>query len=156
MDFSEELAKYLSNTADVTAIVGSGAHAKVFDHTARERVSFPLLVIDEQGGVASTHLAGTTGLARGDYTIWAMGETVKEATDLWDAVRRNLETFGPAIMNPDTSPMPDPNIGTMVHSCTLVGWRDRGFFQRQDASQGEIYYVSITFEIWHEVPAVEV
>ena len=157
MDFSQELATYLTTVTDVTAIVGSSKHGRVFDHVMRQGIAFPALVIDEQGGVASEHLLGTTGLARGDYVIWAMGETVKETTDLWSAVRRHLQTFGPAIMNPDTAPNPDPNVGTMVHAVTLdAAWRDRGFFPRQDASQREIYYSSSRYQIWHEVPPVEV
>lgn len=154
MDFSEELQTYLSGVLNVTSLVGSGPHSRIFDHFIRQGIALPAIVVDEQGGVASEHLTGTTGLARGDYLIWSMGATVKEATDLWSAVRRNLQTFGPAIMNFDAM---DPTQGVMVHAVTLdTAWRDRGLFSPQDDSQAHVYYASSRFAIWHNVPAVEV
>lgn len=148
MSMTKDLSEYLAAQADVHSIIGSGDHAKIFDSIARESVPMPLIVVDESGGASSEHLSGTSGLAQGTYMITCYGLTVPEAEDLWERVRVNLQTFGPAEMN---APQ-----GTWVHGVHMTAYRDRGYHQPQDASQRWIYYLASTYDIWHNIPLEKV
>jgi hypothetical protein len=144
-DLTADLEAYLIGVAGISAKIGAGTAARMFHHVAKEAVSLPFAVIEEQGGVIPETLGGTGDIARGDYVVVAYDDAIADVTALWEAIRINLQSFGPAAMNS----------GTWVHSVNVdTGYRDRGSFVQQDGSQRVIYFAASRFSIWHNVTAV--
>jgi hypothetical protein len=144
-EIAQDLITFLSQDTGVSAIIGAGDHSRLFDHIARQRVCYPLIVVDEAGGTASNQLDGqNTNLAQSQFIIYSMSSRDKEqAVEVWQAVQDALRYYQGVMET------------TFVHGANIEGpWRNRSYFVDDAAGQEHVYYVQATYDIWYDPVAV--
>jgi hypothetical protein len=71
-DFCDELKTRLKAVGAVTAIVGTGDNARIFNDVLRQGCTLPAILIYESGGESYQHLAGISGMVR---SVWPVSAT---------------------------------------------------------------------------------
>lgn len=86
-DIADELITYLKTIKDVTDLVGSGVHARIYRYEAKQGVQLPYIIIETFEGTSAKHLNGITGIATNRAQVDCYGANTKKAYALAEAVR---------------------------------------------------------------------
>ncbi len=84
---ADELVAYLKTKSGVTALVGTGANARIFQMVVKPGTKLPYLVLRTFGGNSAEHLGGIEGTAFRRVQIDAYDSTPAGAETLQEAVR---------------------------------------------------------------------
>lgn len=83
----DDLKTYWKTKSAITAIVGAGAHAKIYQDAPREGVKPPFVVFRLFEGFSSEALSAIAGLAQRRVQVDCYGTNPKQADDLQEAIR---------------------------------------------------------------------
>ncbi len=138
-DFCEELKTRLKAVADVTALVGSGSNARVYNDMLRQGCSLPAVVMYEGGGESFQHLTGISGMVRSVWHVITYGATRSTANTLAETIR--LKALNSSFRGLFGS--------TFVNGINCSSHRMVGIDEARDGSETPRYWTERVYDIYH-------
>lgn len=92
-DICDELRTYMKTQATITAIVGSGVDAKIYQHDAKQGIAPPYIILHVFEGTSSEYLGGIAGVAMNRIQVDCYGITNSAAYALAEAVRVKVQMY---------------------------------------------------------------
>lgn len=105
----DDLRTYWKTISGVTAFVGSGVHARIYQDAPKQGVKLPYIVYRMFEGFSAEDLSGITGVAQRRVQVDCYGATPKQADDVQEAIRLaptqgHRGTVGSSFVHGITSP----------------------------------------------------
>ena len=82
-----ELKTYLKTINAVTTLIGAGTVARIYQHSAKQAIAMPYVLIEVFIGTSNQHINGISGIATNRIQIDAYAATETEAYALAEAIR---------------------------------------------------------------------
>lgn len=120
----------LKATASITALIGSGASARIYEDVAKQGVAAPYIVyLQGDGGESYRHHGGITSLRETVVHVYCYGDTTANANALAEAVKLAGElggqsSWGSTAVHTVTASIPDGGTESPIDgSDTNKPWR---------------------------------
>ena len=136
MSLEASLFQYLTAQAPIIALIKK----RMYPESAPKGACYPYLTYSTVFGKAEKHLGAASALSLTTIQLDCCGETKKQAVELGEALREELDGMRGATIGTTTT--------TVVESISIQSTRDT--IERPDSGQEQVKYIrQIDVDVWH-------